>query len=191
MEIRQMPLSDARGAARCADHAELYQLLEEPPSPGAPAAVRRRHAEASARAEQICRSCPLFADCLYTAVVEHDVAGYVAGTDARQRERIRKLLAISVAPEDFDTLAGVTGRNRPVDHEEVIRLRNAYPQESLERLANRLGCSLSTVKRHLRRARAEHGQPAAAEPGAPSVGEVLSAARSVRGDGHRGHHAAA
>ena len=87
---------------------------------------------------------------------EHDVAGYVGGTTPAQRARIRGRLRITVAPEDFDTLAGVTGGHRQVDHDEVVRLRHAHPDESLETLAHRLGCSLSTVKRHLRR---ERNQP--------------------------------
>ena len=48
-------------------------------------------------------------------------------------------------PENFDTLAGVTGRHHQVNHSEVVRLRHAKPDESLEMLAHRLGCSLSTV----------------------------------------------
>ena len=63
-------------------------------------------------------------------------------------------------PEDFDSLAGVVGGQRTVDHDEVVRLRRAHPDESLERIARRLGCSLSTVKRHLRR---ERNEPAAAD----------------------------
>jgi hypothetical protein len=89
--------------------------------------------------------------------VEYDVAGYVAGTTPPQRAQIRRRLHINVEPEDFDSLAGVTRRHRQVNHSEVVRLRNANPNESLETFAQRLGCSLSTVKRHLRR---ERRQPA-------------------------------
>lgn len=61
---------------------------------------------------------------------------------------------MSVEPEDLDTLAGVMRGGRQINHQEVLRLRQANPHESLEVLAMRLGCSLSTVKRHMRRARA-------------------------------------
>jgi hypothetical protein len=86
-----------------------------------------------------------------------------------------------VASEDLDTLAGVTGRNRHVDHEEVLRLRHAHPKESLDCLAHRLGCSLSTVKRHLHSAR--NGTAANTVPSVtlPSRNEVLTAyAKIVR-----------
>ena len=45
-------------------------------------------------------------ECLYRAVVEHNVVGYVAGTTQPQRAQIRRSLGITVEPEDFDTLAG-------------------------------------------------------------------------------------
>ncbi|MBA8793859.1 AraC-like DNA-binding protein [Friedmanniella endophytica] len=145
------------GSTPCVTFAGLFQdrLLEEPPSNSAPAAERRRYAALVEQAAEICAACPVQARCLYTAVVEHDVAGFVGGTTPRQRAEIRKRLGVEVAPEDFDTLAGVTAPNREVDHAEVVRLRAANPQETLEQIAQRLGCSLSTVKRHLRRARAE------------------------------------
>jgi hypothetical protein len=65
-----------------------------------------------------------------------------------------------------------------VDHDEVVRLRAANPDESLERLAQRLGCSLSTVKRHLRQ---ERGAVRTRKPPRPmpSMRHVLAAARRV------------
>ena len=165
---------------RCVELASVFQnpLLEEPLASNAPATVRRRYAALVGQAEQACHSCPLIQDCLYAAVVRHDVAGYVGGTTPEQRFRIRRALQISVEPEDLDTLAGVTGRHRQVDHDEVVRLRYAHPDESLETLAHRLGCSLSTVKRHLRR---ERRTPSVrrAEPPKPSLSEVLAVAAKV------------
>jgi phosphatidate cytidylyltransferase len=38
-----------------------------------------RHAALVAEAQRACHSCPLIEDCLYVAVVQHDVAGYVGG----------------------------------------------------------------------------------------------------------------
>ena len=81
---------------------------------------------------------------------------------------------------NFDTLAGVTGRHHQVNHSEVVRLRHAKPDESLEMLAHRLGCSLSTVKRHLRRERREPSAETVT-PMHPTVNEVLTAAAVVVG----------
>ena len=111
--------------------------------------------------------------CHYRAIVNYDVAG----TMPTQLARIRRRLDITVEPENFDALAGVTGGHRQIDHNEVVRLRNANPHESLELLAQRLGCSLSTVKRHLRRERRDPTtQPTAHKP---TVSEVLAAAAVV------------
>ena len=78
----------------------------------------------------------------------------------------------------------MTGGSRPVDHDEVIRLRAANPDESLERLAQRLGCSLSTIKRHLRRERSGQAPVQAGVRPMPSTVEVLLAASRVL-DGER------
>jgi hypothetical protein len=164
----------------CATRPELFQhpLLEEPPTAGAPVAERRRHQALAAEAQAACEACPLVTACLYRAVVEHDVAGYVAGTSSRQRTEIRHRLGVVVPPEDLGTLAGLVGANRQVDHAEVLRLRAAHPDESLEVLAGRLGCSLSTVKRHLRRERTAPGAPQSVRP-RPQLHQVLAAAAEV------------
>jgi len=164
----------------CARRPEVFQdtLLEEPPTSGAPAADRRRYAELVDAAAATCRSCPLVVACLYRAVVEHDVAGYAGGTTARQRTEVRRRLGVRVQPEDFDTLAGVVGGSRQVDHAEVLRLRAAHPDESLETLAGRLGCSLSTVKRHLRRERRTPSAPVLSTP-RTRAGQVLAVAAEV------------
>lgn len=139
----------------CVQGARLFQdpLLEEPPTTNADPETRRRSVSLERAAEDVCRSCPLLASCLYDAVVEHDVAGFVAATTARQRAQMRRRLGVRVEPEDFDTLAGATRQHRQVNHDEVLRLHRANPDETYEQLAARLGCSLSTVKRHLRRER--------------------------------------
>jgi hypothetical protein len=172
---------DNYAAAQCIELAGVFQdqLLEEPLPASAPGVVRRRQLALITTAQAACRECPLFIDCLYRAVVEYDVAGYVAGTTPAQRAQIRRRLDITVEPEDFDSLAGVTRRDRQVNHSEVVRLRNANPHESLETLAQRLGCSLSTVKRHLRRERRQPSARAAAPK--PTVAEVVAVAAIVTG----------
>ena len=181
LSAQNVLIAEPTGRARCVDQTAVFQhpLLEEPPAASAPAEVRRDYAALEQSAAETCRACPLLASCLYDAVVRHDVAGYAGGTTARERVRIRAALGITVEPENLDTLAGVTAGNRPVDHDEVVRLRAANPDESLERLAHRLGCSLSTVKRHLRserNGRAPAHKPARAQP---SLREVLGATRSA------------
>lgn len=168
----------ARG---CAEFSSLYQhpLMEEPPNTSAPADERRQHMMMVRKAENLCLECPLMVECLYNAVVHFDVAGYVAGTTTKQRQELRNRLGIRVDAEDFDTLAGVTARHRQVDHDEVVRLRNANPHESLETLAHRLGCSLSTVKRHLRKHRSLTQKPAPLPKPLPSREEVLNVYRQM------------
>lgn len=164
----------------CTEYASLYQhpLMEEPPNSSATADERRQYQMMVRKAQNVCGSCPLMTQCLYDAVVKHDVSGFAGGTTRKQRMEIRARLDVSVAPEDFDTLAGVTARHRQVDHNEVIRLRNANPHESLETLAQRMGCSLSTVKRHLRKARS--GEVVTAiRPDRPSMKRVLAAFTEV------------
>ncbi len=179
-------------APACAGRADIFtdELLESPPAANACAEQRRRHAGLVAQAEEVCQSCPLLAGCLYRAVVEYDVAGYVAGTSERQRGEIRRRLGVRVQPEDLDTLAGVVGGHRQIDHDEVLRLRRANPDESLDRLAHRLGCSLSTVKRHLRRERNAPSAPTQPER-RPSVRAVLSTAAEVVSGGQRRRSVAA
>jgi hypothetical protein len=177
-----MPQPSSPPRPRCVELASVFQdpLLEEPLAGNLPAAERHRYAALVVQAERACHSCPLIEDCLYAAVVQHDVAGYVGGTTPAQRARIRRALRIIVEPEDLDTLAGVTGRHRQVDHDEVLRLRHAHPDESLETLARRLGCSLSTVKRHLRRERRTPSVRRAELP-KPSPSRVLAVAAEVTG----------
>lgn len=175
---------DKQATTDCVRFASLFQdqLLEEPPTGSAPAAQRHRYHQLTERAADLCGNCPLQQSCLYEAVVEHDVSGYVAGTTQKQRQEIRRRLGVSVRPEDFDTFAGATARNRPVDHDEVVRLRRANPDETLESIAQRLGCSLSTVKRHLRRERAAQKSPTKVAPirqKRPTLQQVMAAAAQV------------
>ena len=187
------PRRDDRDRPACADFPELFLdvALESEPVVSAPARVRRQHAALAAEATEICAACPLLTACLYRAVVDFDVAGFVAGTTQRQRGEIRARLGVVVEAEDFDSLAGVVGGQRSVDHDEVVRLRRTHPDESLERIARRLGCSLSTVKRHLRRERNE--APAAARRGTtrPTETAVRRAAAEILAEDSGSRRAAA
>jgi len=177
-----MPSNPAPAVPACLEQATLFQdpLLEEPPALHAEPEVRRRYAKLERTAAGFCGSCPMFASCLYEAVVRHDIAGYVGGTTARERAAIRRQLGVQVESEDLDVLAGVAGGHRQVDHAEVLRLRQANPHDSLETLARRLGCSLSTVKRHLRAERNGVSREPVRQP-APTTAAVLTAYVSVTG----------
>ncbi|MDR0435407.1 MAG: WhiB family transcriptional regulator [Propionibacteriaceae bacterium] len=134
----------------CVAHAALYQhpLLEDS-GLALTAEQRRTQGDLTRMAEEICLNCPMMAQCLYTAVVRYDVAGYAGGTTERQRLTMRSKLGWRVAPESLDVFTGCSS-GRQVEHEEVVRLRRANPTDSLETIAERLNCSVSTIKRHLR-----------------------------------------
>ena len=166
---------DARPA--CADLGSLFQhpLLEDAPA-GLPPAVRRHQLMLARRACAACAACPMLQGCLYDAVVRHNVAGIAAGTTPALREAMRRHLDWHPAPEDFDTLLGTLG-GAHVEHAEIIRSRQANPADSLVQLAERLGCSLSTVKRHLRQERDATGPSLRVVP--PSLEQVVQAYRDV------------
>jgi len=140
----------------CAREPEVYQdeNLHSTPRRDAMSPVEWRAFESlRAAAHRQCAACPMLVDCLYRAVVEVDVSGYAACTTEKDRARIRRELGIVLHP----TATMVFGAPRvgagPVDHEAVLQMRTAHPKDTCQQLAERLGCSTSTVKRHLRRAR--------------------------------------
>jgi hypothetical protein len=131
-----------------------------------------------ASAHRRCAGCPMLIDCLYRAVVEVDVSGFVACTTEDDRADIRRRLGIEVQPSTASPYGTARVGGGPVSHEAVMAARHAYPKDTCHQLAERLDCSTSTVKRHLRRAREEKlngvttGVPVAA---APSIDAVLDA----------------
>ena len=174
----------ATDTAACLGQAELFlhPLFDQPTHT---LSAQQAHLVRAmvAQAGPICAACPIAERCLYQAVVVHDVAGYVAGTTPGQRTAMRSRLGWRVEVESFDDFAGVGSRHQ-VSHEEILRLRKAYPNKTLEDVAARLGCSLSTVKRHLRQAR--EGAACATlrpvlKPVPPSSDQVLAARRDVVG----------
>ncbi|GAA1371061.1 WhiB family transcriptional regulator [Luteococcus sanguinis] len=174
------------GPAPCATNSELFwhPLVEDARPAGSPG-ERREQQQLVTRALQVCSGCPLVQQCLYQAVAEHNVSGVAGGTTPRQRSLIRSHLGLHVADERLDAFASTPG-GRGLDHLAVLRMRLSNPNESLENLAHRLGCSLSTVKRHLRRARelSNNTHPAPhLQSVQPSREQVLHAARVVLGGG--------
>ncbi len=164
----------------CALNPEMYQdeVLYSPPSRREVTAEEWRNYQAKkAAAHRRCAGCEVFAECLHRAVVEVDVAGFLACTSEADRRRMRRDLGIEVELDSSPYgMARVGGG--PVDHETVIAVRRAYPDDTNKQLADRLGCSASTVKRHLRqeRERAQQEAPVQIETRpTPTVSEVLDA----------------
>lgn len=176
-------IADAKGRSTpepavtpCSVDIDLYlhPLLEEPPVQyRTDKETWQAYQRLVDRAREACAGCPLLVECLYKAVVQRDISGYVGCTTPKERNRIRQKLGVKVEPEDFDAASGARGTRRPVDPDEVIRARAAYPDDSLDALARRLDCSLSTVKRHLRKARSGAAEPERTT--APTVEDVLDA----------------
>lgn len=157
----------------------LHPLLENSTAPST-RGERREQQMLRTQAENMCAGCPLLARCLTDAVARFDVAGFVAGTTQRQRQEIRTRLGVSVSPEDLDTFAGVTS-GRQFDRYEIYRIRAANPDQPLNVIAAKVGCSVSTVKRHLRRIEAEGGIDARpVEKKAPTSRQILAVAEDVK-----------
>ncbi len=163
----------------CVQYANVYlhPLMEESESANTQAS-RREYAMLRSQGDKLCGSCPLLAECLTNAVTQHDVAGFVAGTTSKQRREIRVRLGITVDDDDFDTYAGVNS-GRQFDRNEIYRLRQANPTEPLSAIAARMGCSVSTVKRHLRRIEREGIQEQPKPAAKPTPDQVMAAAREV------------
>ena len=121
----------------------------------------------------------VLAQCLTDAVTKFDVAGYVADTTKRQRQEIRARLSVHVEPEDLDVFAGISSGHQ-FDRHEIHRMRTADPDQPLSVIAAKVGCSASTVKRHLRRVEEERGLGPRPSKPAPSVAQVMAVADDVR-----------
>ncbi len=163
----------------CATASEVYhdESLHSPRSRRDMSAHEwRAFVSLRAEAHRQCAGCPMLVDCLYRAVVEVDVSGFVACTTETDRARIRRELGIVVQQPQPTTLGMPRVGGGPVSHEAVMQMRQAHPKDTCQQLAERLGCSTSTVKRHLRRARlgvVEAAPKVAAAKAPPSVDDVL------------------
>ena len=163
----------------CVTRTELYlhPFLAESESPSN-STERREREVLRLQANALCEGCPLLAECLSSAVTRFDVAGFVAGTTRRQRQEIRARLKVSVDNDDLDSYIGMRS-SRHFDGREILRLRAAHPDQPLSVIAAKAGCTISTVKRHLRRAEVEG--LSFSEPIPPSPQEVLEVAAEVKG----------
>lgn len=170
----------AESATPCVTYSNvfLHPLLDDGASPSS-RGERREQQMLRSQAEKMCAGCPMLAKCLTDAVTKFDVAGYVAATTKRQRQEIRARLGVHVEPEDLDVFAGVNS-GRQFDRYEIHRMRTANPDQPLSVIASKVGCSVSTVKRHLRRVEEEGGVGRRPSKPAPSVAQVMAVADDVR-----------
>lgn len=171
-----MTIAMEAAAPPCAHQPELFEevaaVAGDSTTPLAPAR------ELIAVARRSCAGCPMLVDCLYRAVVEVDVSGFVACTTEADRATIRESLGIEVTQSTLAPFGSARLGGGPVSHEAVVAARQAHPNDTCQQLAERLGCSTSTVKRHLRRAREAAHEAERAAPvqrRIPSVEEVLDA----------------
>lgn len=156
----------------------LHSLLDDSATPST-RSERREQQMLQTQAAKLCADCPVFAQCLTDAVVKFDVAGFVAGTTKRQRREIRARLGVVVAPENMDSFAGVKS-GRQFDGHEIHRLRIAHPEQPLSMIADKVGCSVSTVKRHLRRIEERGGYHRPVQRTAPAPEQVVAVAEEVK-----------
>jgi hypothetical protein len=175
-----MTIVDDTTMPPCAHEPEFYhdeQLHSPPARTEITPAEWEQLSLKRATAHRQCAGCPLMVECLYRAVVEVDVSGYVACTTETDRELIRRQLGIEVEQATTTPYGAPRVGGGPVSHEAVMTMRHAYPKDTCQQLAERLGCSTSTIKRHLRRAREQKRdaalQPAPATPSRPSIDAVL------------------
>lgn len=174
-----MTIVDDSVVPACADDPMTFldDALETPLGRhGLTAAMRREVARKRAEAHRRCAACPIFTDCLYRAVVEVNVSGFVACTTESDRQDLRRRLGVSVADTEIASFGAARLGGGPVDHATVLATRQAHPDDTCQQLAERLGCSTSTIKRHLRRARQQAGSEVTdLVVLVPSVDQVLDA----------------
>ncbi len=166
----------------CADSPEAYldEALQATSVTTLSPAERDRLSAAKAAVHRHCDGCPLLVDCLYRADVEVDDSGYAACTTESERVLIRERLGIEVVRSTLTPYGAPRVGGGPVSHEAVLTSRQAFPKDTCQQLAERLGCSTSTIKRHLRRERERRAADAtlpdpAVEEHLPTIDEVLDA----------------
>jgi hypothetical protein len=162
----------------CVSEPEIYEDLNSSPARhDITAAEWELLAARRAAAHRQCAGCSLMVDCLYRAVVEVDVSGFAACTTETDRQVIRRQLGIVIQQPATGPYGAPRVGGGPVSHEAVTTLRQAYPKDTCNQLAERLGCSTSTVKRHLRRAREQKldkaGPADSSSPDLPTIEAVL------------------
>lgn len=155
----------------CISEPEIFQdeYLHNPPARHEVSLTEWEHLTAKrATAHRKCAGCPLMVECLYRAVVEMDVSGFVACTSEADRHKMRAELGIHVSAPAFP-FGGARVGSGPLSHDAVMMMRHAYPKDTCGQLAERLDCSTSTIKRHMRRAREMKKEAASSPRSVPSL----------------------
>lgn len=153
----------------CQANSTLYlTVLSNPPGRDA---SPDRHADyralTDAARDWCSHRCPRFAECLRDALAGPEVDGFVAGTTDTERRRLRRTLGVTPQQVDIDRAAGTQPKvGDAFSIERTAQMVAAHPQETNVQLAERLGCSPVTVKRH--RAKIAKRQPRG--DGSPTVG---------------------
>ena len=178
----QVPADETQTPCTTYANVFLNPLLDDT-QPAGKHSSRREQAMLRSQAEKLCAGCPIQAQCLTDAITKFDVSGFVAGTTKRQRQEIRHRLGVVIHDDDFDAYAGVNS-GRQFDRNEIHRLRVANPNEPLSAIAARVGCSVSTIKRHLRRIEQDGLAPAPRKV-RPTPDQVMRAADEVKSDPRR------
>ena len=172
-----MPADDTQTPCMTFANVFLNPLLDDT-QPAGKQSSRREQTMLRLQAEKLCANCPIQAQCLSDAITRFDVSGFVAGTTKRQRQEIRHRLGVVITEDDFDSYAGVNS-GRQFGRNEIHRLRMANPTEPLSAIAARVGCSVSTVKRHLRRIEQDGLAPTPRKV-QPTPEQLMAAAAEVK-----------
>ena len=96
------------------------------------------------------------------------MSGFVACTTESDRLKMRADLGIQILQPAFP-FGGARVGGGPLSHDAVMMMRHAYPKDTCGQLAERLDCSTSTIKRHMRRAREMKKEAATGHSGVPSL----------------------
>ncbi|MFE3629492.1 WhiB family transcriptional regulator [Streptomyces goshikiensis] len=152
--------------APCTTNVDLFQLLEDLAGIGVGDAMlegpqlamfseeEADFREALSQARELCASCPLLEECLFTAVTDHAVKGIVAGTTESDREQLRSRLGLKPFKLDAsDSDIYLLGRRTydAVDPDRITAMTEAGQMTQSE-IAEQLGCSTRTVRRRQRSA---------------------------------------
>lgn len=146
----------------CQANSHIYLSLERPPGRNAAKTKVDAYDRYTTMAREWCANrCPLFAECLQEALAGPGIDGFVAGTTEMERKRLRETMGIVQTTLSMDRFAGTSPPKRSVQNGKgydlsiVAEAVAEDPDASHEVLAERLGISAATVKRHRKKLMAQ------------------------------------
>lgn len=133
-----------------ANRAIYLTLLASPPPSNASAQRHDDYERYTDMARDWCASrCPQFAQCLHAALSGPGVDGFVAGTTETERNRLRETVGIEAMEMNMDHAAGVKQtKGCTFDIDATAAAIAAHPDDSNAAIAQRLGVTAVTVRRH-------------------------------------------